>query len=183
MEVVEFETLDKGAVEQASHGPACCTPPAHDGAVARSLEAQDRFDGDSRPRELRSDQGASDAIQDHVLGAGLHFLRDVVESKPVQPVGKAAGRSCNVSRALGGTLEAYVDGHDFYLPTLGQFKASSVPGAALLEAGEGLAGHIEANQCSVIAAREYATWLLPRPTPTAANHTNVQCCGHIGATR
>jgi hypothetical protein len=62
-------------------------------------------------------------------------------------------------------------------------SAESAPGAALLEAGEGLGGRIEANQCSVIAAPEYATWLLPRPTPTATNHTNVQCCGHIGATR
>ncbi len=109
MEIVEFETLDKSSVEKAGHGPACRAPPAHDGAVARSLEAQDRFDGCSRPRELRSDQGASDAVEDHVLGAGLHFLRYVVESEPVQPVGKAAGQPCNVSRALGGALEAYVD--------------------------------------------------------------------------
>ena len=81
----------------------------------------------SRPRQLRSDQGASDAVQDYVLGASLHFLRDVVESESVQPVGKAAGRPCNVSRSLGGTLEAYVDGHDFYLPTLGHSKPAQFP--------------------------------------------------------
>ena len=98
MEVVELEALDEGAVEHRGRGCAGGVAGADHDGVAAAFQVEDGVGGDARPGQLGADQGASQAVQQQVLGPLDDMRRDVVQvrsatqvaSRPVGPSGSVA---------------------------------------------------------------------------------------------
>ena len=100
MEVVEFETLDEGAVEHRGRGRASGTAGADDHAVARTLQIEDGVGGDARPRQLGTDQGATQSVEEQELCPLDNWWGDVVERELGDPGGQLPGRPCRIGGGL-----------------------------------------------------------------------------------
>ena len=100
MEVVELEALDERAVEHRGRGRAGDLAGADDDGVAGAFQAEDGVGGDARPRQLGPDQGATQAVQQQVLGALDDVVRDIVEREVGDPGGQPSGRPVRVGGGL-----------------------------------------------------------------------------------
>ena len=87
----------------AAAGPLVDCPGADHHDVALVLQIQDSAGGDPRPGQLRSDEGATNAVEQQVFGALDDVLRYVVAalgpatqvaSLPVGPSGSVAAVGC-----------------------------------------------------------------------------------------
>jgi len=96
--VVELEALDEGAVEQRRRGHRRLAAPADDAAGAAALEPRHDVDGGARPRQLRADQGAGDAVERQILAALADLRRDVVEGQRGEPGREPPGRALGIGR-------------------------------------------------------------------------------------
>jgi len=102
MKIVELEALDEGAVEQRRAGRTRIRAPADDGAIAGALEFAHDADCRARPRQLRADDGAGDAVERQQAGALASGARCVIELEAGEPVAQLAGRASGVSGGAGG---------------------------------------------------------------------------------
>jgi hypothetical protein len=100
MKVVKLETLNESAVQQRRYGPARGLAPPDDCLVAASLDAQDPLDRGARPRQLRPDQGAGDAIENERLGALPNVPRNIAQRQACQPVAQPTGRTLAIGWRL-----------------------------------------------------------------------------------
>src|SRR5271156_2575688 len=104
MVVVEFEPLDETGVEhRGRRGAGRSAAPSDEQSVPGIVEFGDAFHSLAGDGQLRTDEGAGDAVEQQVLCALAHGRGDVVKRGFGEPGGKP---SCGPIR-VGGGLGAF----------------------------------------------------------------------------
>jgi len=86
MPVVEFETLDKGTIEQSGSGAAESMGPSEDGARSHGFDFENGLGSSFRPGYMGSNEATSKAIEGYELCAVLDVEGNVPKLQSDSPV-------------------------------------------------------------------------------------------------